>query len=530
MGGVLAARLRRQETMPKETAVRMEDKRTANQNAEPVPIPKLRTDIEGLDDVLRGGIPEGAISLIEGGPGAGKTVLGVEVLYHSARAGIPGILVTFEETDHAIRRNAQSMGWDLDALEKEGKLFLFHAPVDYRAIRAGDFDIQPLLAIIKGRAQEMHARLLMIDSIDVLLRIFNDPSREANEVFKLNDWLKEHGFTTILTLKRYTSEIVQKHEFIGFLADCILRLDLRVTSQVTTRRLRVVKYRGSNFGSNEYPYVITEGGSTFLPISRISLDRQVSKTKVSTGNPELDQLLDGGYQSCTSILLTGPSGVGKTTLACTFIQGITEKGARVLYINYEESAQAIVGAMKSPGLDLEPAIASGCLEFITPMPEQEGVEQHLLNTFEAIRHYKPEFLVVDAISSTLRMGGAEAAFTFMLRVIDYCRKNCITCLMTNQLNRSKGYGDLSGIGISSIVETIILVDYVRIKSEIVRSLLILKSRGTRHSMKYHHYQITDNGIRIGEPLDIGASAPAWPQTDPTSDAGWSARKGGQNGT
>lgn len=507
----------------------MEHRRTDSQNAEPVPIPKVQTGIEGLDDILRGGIPQGAITLVEGGPGTGKTVLGVEVLYHGARAGVPGILVTFEETDHAIRRNARSMGWDLETLEKEGKLILFHASVDYKAIHAGDLDIQPLLAIIKGHANQIGARLLMIDSIDVLLRIFNDPDRETAEVFSLSAWLRENDFTTILTLKRYTSELVQKYEFIGFLADCVLLLDLRVTAQVTTRRLRVVKYRGSSFGTNEYPYVIGEGGSTFLPISGISLDRQAPSSRVSTGNAELDRLLGGRYQTCTSILLTGPSGAGKTTLACTFVQEVTKKRSRVLYINYEESTQAIVRAMKSPGLDLEPAIASGCLKFITPMPEQKGVEEHLLDAFRTIETYAPDFLIVDAISSTRRMGSSQAAFTFLMRLIDYCRKHGVTCLLINQLDRSKGYGDLSGIGISSIVETIILVDYVRIKSEILRSLLVLKSRGSHHSMKYHQYEITDNGIRIRGPLDVGASPPAWPHADLTSQASRSSAKGEWDG-
>ncbi len=507
----------------------MENRRTDSQNAEPVPIPKVQTGVEGLDDILRGGIPQGSITLVEGGPGTGKTVLGLEVLYHSARTGVPGILVTFEETDEAIRRNARSMGWNLETLENEGKLFLFHAPVDYKAIRAGDFDIQPLLAIIKGYARQIGAKLLMIDSLDVLLRIFNDPDRETAEVFSLSAWLRENDFTTILTLKRYTSELVQKYEFIGFLADCVLLLDLRVTAQVTTRRLRVVKYRGSSFGTNEYPYVIGEGGSKFLPISRISLDRQTPNSKVSTGSAELDQLLDGGYRTCTSILLTGPSGSGKTTLACTFIEGVTKQRSRVLYINYEESAQAIVGAMKSPGLNLQPAIARGCLKFITPMPEQKGVEEHLLDASRAIDAFAPDFLIVDAISSTVRMGSSQAAFTFLMRLIAYCRKDGITCLLINQLDRSRGYGDLSGIGISSILDTIILVDYVRIKSEILRSLLVLKSRGSHHSMQYHQYEITDNGIRIRGPLDIGASPPAWPHTDVTSDTGLSSWKGGQDG-
>ncbi len=468
---------------------------TNRQNVEPISIPKLQTGIEGLDEILQGGIPEGALTLIEGGAGTGKTVLGLEALYNNASAGVPAILVTFEETEQAIGRNAKSMGWDLEKLQKEDKLFVYHVPVDYKSIRSGEFDIKPLLAIIKGHAQKIGAKLLMIDSIDVLLRIFNDPEKEASEIFNLKNWLIENEFTTLMTFKRYSSQFFQKYEFIGFLADCILLLDLRVESQITTRRLRVVKYRGSGFGSNEYPYVIDKGGSTFLPISRMTLNQHTYSEKVSTGIGKLDKLLDGGYQKCTNILLTGPSGTGKTTLACTFVAEMAKKGLKSLYINYEESSEAIIGAMKSPGIDLGPVIDSGLLRFMTTMPEEKGVEQHLLEAFGMIEKYDPEFLILDAISATLRMGSSQAAFTFMMRLIDYCRKKCITCILLNQLDRSKG-NDLSGIGISSILDTVILIDFVRVKNEILRSLLIVKSRGSRHSMKYHKYKITDNGIEI----------------------------------
>lgn len=488
-----------------------------NTDNDPIPIPKIPTGVRGLDEILHGGIPEQSVTLIEGGPGTGKTMLGLESLYRSALAGRPAVFVTFEESADAVRRNARAMGWDLETLEKEGKFFLFHAPIEHNAVRSGQFNIQPLLAIIQGKAQQIGAKLIMIDALDVLMRIFNDPAAETNEIYSLHDWLAENEFTTLLTVKRYTSDTVRQYEFLGFMADCVLLLDLRVEAQVATRRLRVIKYRGSGFGSNEYPYIINENGSIILPISRISLERVTPGGRVSSGIPELDTLLDGGFQTNSSILVTGATGTGKTTLACTFVREMYRRKERSLYISFEESDQNIVAAMKSPGIDLRPALESGGLRFLSLMPESNGLEQHLVEIFRTFDEFKPRYLVVDAVSATRRMGGSPVAFTFMMRLIDFCRQRQITSLLLNQIDRTDTTGDFSGIGIASILDTVVLLDYVKSGSRLLRTLLVLKSRGSRHSNQYHQYQVTDRGIQILAPLDVGAGPPCTPQTPSTSD-------------
>lgn len=460
-------------------------------------LPKVPSGVAGLDEILSGGLPEGRTTLVSGGPGTGKTMLGLEFLYRSALAGQAGIFLLFEERAEVIRRNALAMGWDLAALEEDGKLFLLEARLDRNAILSGDFTIAPLLAIIQGQARKIGAKRIVIDAIDVLLRIYNDARRQQNELYGLHDWLIENGFTTILTAKKSeSSERTSQYEFLDYMADCVIVLDLRVLGQVTTRRLRVIKYRGSAFASNEYPYIIGEEGNVLMPISTVSLDHMALGPRISSGNAALDEVLGGGYRRATSILITGASGTGKTTLACTFVQAACNRGEKVLYISFEESSDAVLSSMLSPGIDLRPAVKSGNLEFQTVMPEAMGAEQHLARAFRQMDRFKPDHIVVDAISACTRMGSEQAAFDYLMRLVDRCKREGITCLMTNQLGGVDQQADFSGIGFSSLLDTIIFLRYVELRREIARSLLVLKSRGSKHSNRYHQYAITDEGIQI----------------------------------
>jgi circadian clock protein KaiC len=463
---------------------------------EPQSLTKILTGIVGLDDILEGGFPAGRTTLISGGPGTGKTMLGVEFLYRSALAGKAGILLLFEERADAIRRNVRSLGWDLTAMEKAGKLFLLEARLPRDAVLSGDFNITPLLAIIEGQAKAIRADRIMIDAIDVLMRIYNDPRREQNELYTLHDWLIDHGFTTILTAKETQSQNDGKYEFLEYMADCVISLDLRVAGQVTTRRLRVVKYRGSGFASNEYPYLVSNEGNVIMPISTVSLEHKALGPRISSGNRQLDTMLGGGYRRGSSILVTGASGTGKTTLACTFVVGACARDERVLYISFEESSPALISAMLSPGLHLQPAVKAGRLEFLTIMPEAMGAEQHLIRAMSRVRAFEPQHIVVDAISALQRVGDEKAAFDYLMRLVDFAKQQGITILMTNQLAGNFEQVDFSGIGFSSLIDTIILLRFVEIYNKIARSLLILKSRGTRHSNSYHRFVITDGGIEM----------------------------------
>src|ERR1051325_3429363 len=302
------------------------------------PIPKSPAQIAGLDEVLEGGLPQGRTSLVSGGPGSGKTVLGLEFLCRAATEGTPGVFVTFEERADAIRMNARSMGWDLAALEKAGKIVIVEAQLPGDEVLSGDFDIQGMLAIVGGHAKRIGARRIVMDALDVLLRIFGDSHRERAELYRLHDWLIDRKFTSVLSVKaQLDGNMAHRYEFLDFMADCVIRLDHRVVGQVATRRLRVIKYRGSGFGTNEYPYVIGERGIILFPLTNAELPHRPLGQKVSSGLAGLASMLNGGFRRASCILIAGPSGTGKTTLASAFARAASKRQEKVLFLHFEQS-------------------------------------------------------------------------------------------------------------------------------------------------------------------------------------------------
>ncbi len=459
-------------------------------------IPKVPTQVSGLDDVLEGGVPRGRTTLVSGGPGAGKTVLGLEFLCRGAEAGEPGVFVTFEEGAAAVRRNAMSMGWNLSALEKSGKVAIIEARLGGEEVLSGEFDIMGLLAIVGGHARRIRAKRIVVDALDVLLRVFNDLHRERNELYRLHEWLIQKKLTSVLSVKADSGmEMASRYEFLEYMADCVIRLDHRVTGQVATRRLRVIKYRGSGFGTNEYPYVIGEHGFTLIPMSRTELTHKPLGPKVSSGLAGLDAMLGGGYRRASCILLAGTSGTGKTTLACTFVQSACPRGEKVLYLNFEESEEAMVAGMRSAGIDLRAALRSKRLMVQTALPETMGSDSHLLRAIEAIDAFRPDHVILDAISACVRMGSKQAAFDYLMRLVSVVKERGITCILTNQVNGLMGRDEeLSGIGFSSVVDAVIQLRFVEADQEISRQILVIKSRGSAHSHRRHPFLITDQGI------------------------------------
>jgi len=462
-------------------------------------LPKVKTKITGMDDILHGGIPEKRTTIISGGPGCGKSIFGIEFLYQGAKDGFPGIYLSFEERAEAIRQNAMTMGWDLEALEKTNMLFIMEANLDPKIIVSGDFSLQGLFAIIEGKAKSMNCKRIVIDAIDILLRVYNDSNRERDEYYYLHDWLLKRKFTAIITVKStQDNNHLAKYEFLDFMADCVIQLDQRVKEQISTRRIRISKYRGSNFGRNEYPYVISNNGLNIIPISTSGLRHRPLGDVISTGNKRLDSVLGGGYRRSSCVLIAGITGAGKTTLANTFIQSVCKDDERVLYIGFEESEEAIVTNMLSPGIDLRPAIESKKLMFLTALPESMGSEEHLMNAIDKILFFKPNHIILDAISACERMGSKQTAFEYLIRLINYCKEKDITCILINQTFKSMDIHQISGMEISSMVDTVLFLSMVEVGGEINRMLLVLKSRGLAHSNQYREYLITNNGIDIAD--------------------------------
>jgi circadian clock protein KaiC len=460
-------------------------------------LPKVSTGIAGLDLVLGGGLPAGRVTLLSGGPGSGKSMIGLQCLLHGAAAGLPGILVMFEERAPAVRQNAWSRGWEMTRLEKKNKLYLMDARLDPEAVISGEFSIKGLLAILDQRIKAMRAKLILIDAADALLHLYDSPLRERRELYALHEWLLDRGLTAIMTVKTVPHEDVpSRYAFLDFMADCVIHVDQRVTAQITTRRLRVVKYRGSGYGRNEYPFIIDASGINIIPITSNVLQHRPPGPRVSSGQAWLDDLLGGGYKSGTSILMAGTAGAGKTTMACAFTRAACLRGERVLYLNFEESAESMVSNMLSPGLALQPLIQTGKLAVRSYLPEAMGVEEHLFHGLKDLDEFQPQHLVVDAISACKRMGSELAAFEYLMRILNACKERGITCLYINQTAGLDILAEISGIGVSSVIDTIILLRHLPIGGAVTRQLIIMKSRGSKHSEQFHEFRINDRGISL----------------------------------
>jgi circadian clock protein KaiC len=312
--------------------------------------------------------------------------------------------------------------------------------------------------------------------------------------------LTDQGLTSVLSVKTFSDDNQgSQYEFLDFMADCVIRLDHRVLGQVATRRLRVVKYRGSGFGTNEYPYVIGEHGIVLFPLTKTELTHQPLGPKFSTGLKELDLMLNGGFRRASCILISGNSGSGKTTLASTFAQAACHRDERVLYLNFEESKEAMISGMLSPGIDLRPSIRDEKLLVQTAMPESTGSDNHLNRVVETINSFKPNHLILDAVSACVRMGSKQSAFDFIMRLVSVLKERGITSILTNQIsNRLHTDEELSGIGFSSVVDAVVQLRFVETDQEVTRQLLIVKSRGSAHSNRRQLYVITDRGIEFPE--------------------------------
>ena len=467
-------------------------------NVNPQSLSKTSTKIQGLDEVLHGGLPTGRLTIVNGGPGSGKTLMGLELLLGGTRSGQSAVFISFEESSEAIRRNALTMGWDLAKVEEDGDLAMVNPEIDYEAVSSGTFTIEGLCAILEGQVRKIGAELIVIDAIDMLMRLFNDPSRAQNQLVTLHRWLSEHELTAVMTVKASKNN-QRDFDYLDFMADCVITLGQRVQDRVPTRRLKVNKYRGSGFSSREHPFIISKQGIVVMPLTSVDLVEKTKGDFVSTANDEMDDILGGGYRRGSSVIVSGASGSGKTTLAFMFSEAAAKRGERVLYLSFEQSELALISEMKSVGYDLKSLIKEGNLRITSFMPESAGMEEHLFRIIQQIEEYQPEHLVLDAISATHRIGSDQAARDFLVRLYFHAKKRGITCIFTNQtfVPMSEDI-KISGMGISSLVDTALILSFFREKDQIRRKLLVLKSRGTDHSMNYHEFFITDNGISIGD--------------------------------
>lgn len=470
---------------------------TANNNKQ---LPKCPTGIQGLDEITHGGLPQGRPTLICGSAGSGKTLLGVEFLVRGAtQYGETGVLMTFEETSAEITQNVMSLGWDLDQLVADGKLLIDHVYVDPRGFEeAGDYDLEALFIRLGSAIQEVGAKRVVLDTIEVLFSGLANTAILRAELRRLFGWLKSQGVTAIITGERGDSTLTRQG-LEEYVSDCVIRLEQRTADELTTRRLQIFKYRGSSHGTNEYPFLIEENGISVVPITSVGLYHEVSSEQISTGIPRLDTMLGGkGYFRGSSILITGMAGTGKTTLAGYFASATCDRGERCLYLATEEAPQQILRNQRSIGLDLAHYIDKGLLRIEAVRPTAYGLEMRLVKIYTWIKEFQPQSVIIDPMSNLTLNGNINQTKNFFMRVIDILKSQQITVMFTNLL---EGGGALehTEIGISSLMDTWLELRTLEANGERNRALYILKSRGMKHSNQVREFVLTNQGVEL---LDV----------------------------
>jgi circadian clock protein KaiC len=456
---------------------------------------KAPTGIPGLDQITGGGLPRGRVSLVAGSAGAGKTLLGLEFLVGGARKyGEPGILVSFEESAEKVALNVRSLGFDLDELEREGKLEVIAFQVDPTdMVAAGAFNLEPIFLILDDAIQRLGARRVVLDTMEMLYGAFGDDTTIRAELNRLARWLEERNVTAVVTGER-GEKSVTRHGIEEYVTDCVILLDHRVTEEISTRRLRVLKYRGTVHGTNEFPFLISAQGFVVLPITSIVLDYPASDERMSTGVGRLDHMLGGGVFRGSTTLVTGVAGTGKTSLGAHMVDAACERGEQALWILFEESPAQVLRNMRSLGLDLQRWVDAGLLRIWAAQPSAFGLEAHLAALAQLMEEVAPSVVVLDGIGGLgLGVSGQEVG-SMVARQIDLLKSSACTTMVT-----SRGREDESStVSISSLVDTWLLLRNVETNGERNRLLFVLKSRGTAHSNQVREFVLTDHGVELVE--------------------------------
>jgi circadian clock protein KaiC len=458
---------------------------------------KAPTGIAGLDEVTFGGLPRGRATLICGSAGCGKTMLAVEFLVNGVREySEPGVFVAFEETKDELVVNAASLDFDLGKLVREGKLAIDHVHIDPNEIaETGDYDLEGLFIRLKYAIESVGAKRVVLDTIETLFSGFTNTALLRAEIRRLFQFLKSFGVTAIVTGERGENALT-RFGLEEYVADCVILLDHRVNDQITTRRMRIVKYRGSSHGTNEYPFIIDEQGFSVLPVTSMALRHKVSNEVISTGVPDLDAMLGvGGYFRGSTVLMSGTAGMGKTSFAAALARSACERGERVLYFAFEESAQQIVRNMRSLGIDLQPHLDSGRLRIVAQRPFLYGLEMHLVSMHKEVDRFRPGVVVVDPISNLITAGTPREVTAMLTLLIDFLKTEGITGFFT-VLTENGGRMEGTEVGISSLVDTWMLVRDIEFSGERNRGLYVLKSRGMNHSNQIREFLLSGKGIKL----------------------------------
>jgi circadian clock protein KaiC len=460
------------------------------------PIQKSPTGIRGLDEISGGGLPKGRTTIICGGPGCGKTMLGIEFLVRGVlEYNEPGVLMAFEETPQDIAKNVASLGFDIQELSDQKKLFLDYVAVEPSEIQeTGDYDLEGLFIRLENAVETVGAKRVMFDTLEALFSSFSNPALLRSEFRRLFRWLKDRDLTAVITAEKGDTSLT-RYGLEEYVSDCVITLDHRVKDQISARRMRIVKYRGTRHGADEYPFLIDEQGMSVLPLTSLQLEHKVSDERVSSGVPDLDQMLEGkGYYRGSSILVSGTAGSGKSTLAACFAEAACRRGERCLYIGFEESANQITRNMKSVGIDFQPWIEKGLLFHEAWRSTQFGLEMHLLRIHKLVEKVQPSTIVVDPITNLVGSSKAEAK-SMLMRLMDFLKEKLITSIFVS-LTGGGAALEKTEVGISSLTDTWILLRDVELNGERNRCLYVLKSRGMAHSNQLREFTMSEQGLKL----------------------------------
>ena len=473
----------------------------------PLPtLPKCRTGIRGFDQITMGGLPRSRATLISGGAGAGKSLLSLEFLCKGAREfGEPGVYISFEERPDEVVKNTISLGFGLDALVADKKLLLEQFIVDpSEIVEAGSYNLDALFLRLGAAIDAIGAKRLVLDSIEALFAGLTDARTLRAELRRMFDWLHDRGVTTIITGERGDGKIT-RNGLEEYVSDCVILLDQRVNEQIATRRLRIIKYRGSLHGTNEYPFLIDERGFLVLPITTIALDYPAAEEYAPTGIADLDEMLGGrGLFRGSTAKISGTAGTAKTTLAVRFADATCARGERCIYFAFEESPAQIKRNMRSVGVDLDQWTRRGLLLISASRPATFGLEMHIGIMLNQIADFRPSTVVLDPISSFDDAGTRHDAHAMMMRIVDVLKARGITTLFTSLMPTTE-VDDYPAAGISSLIDTWILVRNTSFSGKTRRVLSIVKSRGMRHSEQPKELLLSEDGVRL---VDLPPGSPA----------------------
>lgn len=473
----------------------------------PPPLARLKkvpTGITGFDEITGGGLPAGRPSLVCGSAGCGKSMFASEFLIRGAMEfDEPGVFMTFEETADDIRKNVASLGFDIGDLVEKKKIVIDHVRVERSEIEEnGEYDLEGLFVRLGYAIDTVGAKRVVLDTIETLFSGLGNQGILRSELRRLFGWLKERGMTTVITGERGDGALTRQG-LEEYVSDCVILLDHRVTGQISTRRLRVVKYRGSTHGTNEYPFLIDADGISVMPLTSTGMDYDVSNKRIPSGVPELDDMLDGkGFYRGSTILLSGTAGTGKTSLCGHFANQACVNGERAMYFSFEESPDQIMRNAQSIGLNLRKHVDAGLLEFHSARPTMHGLEMHLVRMHKLIEQFEPAVVILDPVSNLHAAGSLGDSSNMLIRLIDFLRKKHITGFFSSLTTGGKA-AEATDEGLSSLVDTWLLVRDIELGGERNRALYVLKSRGMPHSNQVREFLITSKGIRL-VPAYLGA--------------------------